>query len=117
MSQVGYGSQDSVAVPFDLYVPLTGFSITPQTNMLVLNPAGTLATGTVLLPLNAPDGASLTIVSTQTQTALTVTANTGDLIVGTAITALVALTPVRLSYSLNGSIPKGLNPRTWFRTQ
>jgi hypothetical protein len=115
MSQSGYGSQDSVAIPFDFYVPLTGFSITPQTNRLLLNPAGTLATGTVLLQKNPLDGASLTISSTQTQTAITITPDAADSIVN-APTALVASTEVRIVYSLYGSIPKGLNPRTWFRT-
>jgi hypothetical protein len=119
MSQLGYGSGDPLAVPFDYKVPLTGFSISPQSNKLVLNPAGTLATGTVLLPLNPLDGQTLRVVSTQTQTAITFTANTGDSIVG-SITALVANTPVEYSYTLYGtgnSINPGTNPRTWVRTQ
>lgn len=116
MSQVGYGPGDSVATPFDYYIPLTGFSISPQTSMLVLRPAGTLATGTVLMPLNPSDGARLRVVSSQTQTAITFTANTGDAIAG-AITALVANTPVEYAYSLYGSITAGTNPRTWLRVQ
>lgn len=117
MSQIGYGPADVVGAPFDLYIPLTGFVITMRNGRLVINPAGTLATGTVNLPLNPPDGAVVTIMSTQTQTALVVAANTSDLIVGTAVTALVAGTSVEYSYSLNGDVAKGLNPRTWFRTK
>ena len=103
--------------PFEVYVPLTGFSISPVSSNVVLNPAGTLATGTILLPLNPTDGQKLVITSTQTQTALTVTANTGDFIVG-GPTALVAKTAVTLRYSLygvvNGPGTLGVNARTWF---
>jgi hypothetical protein len=114
--QVGYGHSDVVAEPFDFYVPLTAFTIAMQTAKLVLNPAGTLATGTVTLPLNPPDGTLAEISSTQTQTALTLSANTGDSIVG-AVTALVANTRVGYRYSLFGDILKGANPRTWIRVQ
>lgn len=121
--QQGYGHGDLCAEPFDFYVPLTGFTITMQTAKLVLNPAGTLATGTVNLPLNPPDGCLAEISSTQTQTALTVAANTGDLIVG-AVTALVANTRVAWRYTLFGSAgpgaPQGAataNARTWVRVQ
>jgi len=107
MSQIGYGVQDSIAVPFRVEVPLTGFSITLDNNsVLVLEPAGTLATGTVLLPASPLDGQRIRIISTQTQTALTITAATGDTVVGTA-TALVALTPVEFSYKLSS--------RKWYR--
>jgi hypothetical protein len=116
MSQIGYGSGDAVATPMDLYVPLTGFNITPQTDTLVINPAGTLATGTVNFPTGASDGQTLTIMSTQTQTALTLVAATGDTIAGTAVTALTANTPVKWKYSLNGAIgTAGTNKKTWFR--
>jgi hypothetical protein len=121
--QVGYGHGDVVAEPFDFYVPLTGFSITMQTAKLVLNPAGTLATGTVNLPLNPPDGTLAEISSTQTQTALTLNANTGDSIVG-AVSALVANTRVAYRYTLFGTAganaPLGAttaNARTWIRVQ
>lgn len=98
MSQLGYGINDSSCRPFRVEVPLTGFSITLDRNpILVLNPAGTLATGTVTLPTAPADGHEVAIISTQTQTALTVTAGTGDTIAN-APTALVALTGVRLGY-------------------
>jgi len=98
MSQIGYGVYDSFCRPFRVEVPLTGFSITLDRNpTLVLDPAGTLATGTVILPTAPTDGHVVEIISTQTQTALTVTAGTGDTI-SNAPTALVALTGVRLGY-------------------
>lgn len=105
--QINYGRYDSFAVPFRVEVPLTGFSITLDScPILVINPAGTLATGTVLLPATPLDGQQASIISTQTQTALTVTAATGDT-VNNAPTALVALTPVKLGYRLSD--------KTWYR--
>lgn len=65
-----------------VYVPVTGFSIaipTPQTEIFwaLLNPAGTLATGTIVLPLNTAvaDGTEILMTSTQTITSLTVSLN------------------------------------------
>ena len=113
--QIGYGGPTPAAQPYELYVPLTGFSISPVSSRLVINPAGTLATGTVTFPLNPVDGQELTIVSTQTQTAITLTAGTLDTIAN-AVTALTALTPVKYVYSLGGAIgTAGTNARTWFR--
>lgn len=107
MSQAGYGSKDSHSRPFRVEVPLTGFTITLDNNpTLVITPAGTLATGTVLLPLNPDDGQRFEMISTQTQTALTITANTGDTI-NNVPTALVALTGIRLGYQLSS--------RIWYR--
>lgn len=120
MTQVGYGAGDVIAQSFDFYVPLTAFAITMQSGILVLNPAGTLATGAVTLPLNPPDGATAEISSTQTQTALTLAANTGDVLVGTTPTALVANTRVAYRYSLNGTKNSSgvvVNTRAWVRVQ
>jgi hypothetical protein len=64
----------------DRQVPTTGFSInwsavgTRPVRVLILDPAGTLATGTVNLPTTSPapsDGEIYTLASTQTVTALT----------------------------------------------
>jgi hypothetical protein len=82
---------------YSVSVPLTGFTITgPNPNVatfLLLNPAGTLATGTLTMPAAPNDGGSFCVMSTQTQTALTVSANTGQTVGGTAVTALVAYQP------------------------
>lgn len=115
--QLGLGNQLQTAEPFDFYVPLTGFSIAPQTSLLVINPAGTLATGTVTMPSNPSDGQKLTIFSTQTQTALTLTPGSGDT-VNSGTTALVAGTPVTYRYTLNGAVNSSgvvVNTRTWFK--
>jgi hypothetical protein len=86
------GSMDQYA----FNTPLTGFTLTgtSYTSLLYLTPAGTLATGTVTMPAQENDGQRFCIASSQTQTALTVTANTGQTIVGTAVTALVIGTQV-----------------------
>ena len=65
-----------------IYTPTTGFSIgvpTPvaQQQWMLLQPAGTLASGTITLPLNTitPDGTEVLITSTQIITSLTVGLN------------------------------------------
>ena len=65
-----------------IYTPTTGFSIgvpTPvsQQQWMLLQPAGTLASGTITLPLNTitPDGTEVLITSTQIITTLTVGLN------------------------------------------
>ncbi len=92
-------------------VPLTGFSIAAAnaTQLLFLNPSGTLATGTVTFMPNPGAGQQFCIESSQTQTAITPTANTGQTISSiAAVSALVAGTPVCWYY--NASLA------TWFRT-
>jgi hypothetical protein len=65
---------------YDYQAPSTGFSYTfaAGVNVLVMNPAGTLATGTITMPASPADGMTITFSSTQTITALTVNANTGQ---------------------------------------
>lgn len=81
-------------------IPLTGFTITIADGITayVINPAGTLATGTFTLPANPTEGQLLEISSTQTQTAVTISANTGHTIVGAAATALTAVTAIRFRF-------------------
>ena len=66
----------------NLYTPATGFNIaapTPvaQQQWILLQPAGTLAAGTVTLPLNTstPDGTEVLITTTQQITAFTLGLN------------------------------------------
>ncbi len=99
--QAQYASAAQIAgVPGYVYnVPLTGFSLTfanSQTNM-ILNPAGTLATGTLITEPNPSDGQRECVLSTQTQTGLTWTANAGQSIAN-APTALVANVPACMTY-------------------
>ena len=69
---------------YDYQTPTTGFTYTfaSGTQTLVMNPAGTLATGTITMPAAPADGMVVTIESTQAITALTVQGNTGQSLVG-----------------------------------
>lgn len=95
-------------VTYSLQVPLTGFNITAgdYVNSLLLNPAGTLATGTVKMPLNFLDGGIFGISSSQTVTTLTTTANTGQTLIG-AGTTITSTTPLKWIYQLSN--------KTWYR--
>lgn len=95
--------------PVQVQVPLTGFAITAPDDCLtlIINPAGTLATGTLTLPANPREGQEFEFVSTQTQTALTVAANTGHTLNGTAVTALTRSIGVKWRFLAN----------VWHRTQ
>ena len=69
-------------VATSVYTPATGFNITVPTptseqQWMLLQPASTLATGTITLPLNTgvPSGTQILVTSTQTITALTIGLN------------------------------------------
>lgn len=68
---------------YDYQVLTTGFSYTfaAGTQTLVINPAGTLATGTITMPAAPSDGMTITFSTTQQITALTLNGNTGQTIV------------------------------------
>jgi len=72
---------------YDYQVLTTAFSYTfaAGTQTLIIDPAGTLATGTVTMPAAPADGMVITIQSSQQITALTLNGNTGQTIVGTAV--------------------------------
>jgi len=81
----------SPTLAVNLSVPTTGFNITVPTPVsndqwMLLQPAGTLATGTITLPLNTgvPDGTSVLITSTQEITSLTISLNGASAIYGAA---------------------------------
>jgi len=93
-------------------VPVTGFSITPlnTTSLLFLNPATTpLATGTVTMPANPGSGQEFCLLDSGVVTTLTVSANTGQSLVGTAVAATVAGTSYCWRYISLTS--------TWYRLQ
>lgn len=120
-TQLGYGPYDIVGAPAEWYTPVAAFNIAAQTGRVMLTPAGTLATGTLTLPSGAPDGATFTLQSSQTQTAITISAAAGDALVVPAgglatLTALVANTKYEYTYFLNGNRTTGLLPRSWVRT-
>jgi len=91
--------QEQFAAPTvatNIYVPTTGFSIAAPTPVseqqwMLLQPAGTLASGTITLPLNTatPDGTEVLITSTQIVTSFTLSLNGASAANG-APTALTA---------------------------
>jgi hypothetical protein len=99
--------QQSFASPtlsVNLYVPGNGFNITVPTPVseqqwMLLQPAGTLATGTITLPLNTgvPDGTTVIISSTQEITSLTIALNGAAAIYG-AVTTLAAGAATEIRY-------------------
>jgi trimeric autotransporter adhesin len=71
----------------DLTAPATGFTYTVPngTASALINPAGTLATGTINMPAVPTDGQKLTIASSQQITALTMSGN-GNTLLGALVT-------------------------------
>lgn len=95
-------------------VPTTGFSITIAAGLqtLILDPAGTLATGTITLPAKPADGQQIRITSTQMITALTVAANAGQSIKNAPTTFNTSLTGAQ-GYEYMYVIAN----TTWYRLQ
>ena len=95
---------NGVLQAYDYQTPTTGFSYTfaAGTQVLVMNPAGTLATGTITMPASPADGMTITFSSTKTITALTVNGNTGQTIVS-APTVLPANQAASYVYRLSNT--------------
>jgi hypothetical protein len=93
---------------YSVQTPVTAFSITIANgiNSLILNPAGTLATGTIIMPAAPVDGQIENVSTTQTITALTVSANAGQTILNT---------PTTLAEGTSFSYQYNLSTTTWFR--
>jgi hypothetical protein len=91
-----------------IQAPITGFLviIPDRIFVLTLNPAGTLATGTIKTPANPLDGQPLEVASTQTITSLTFSPS-GTQTVKNAPTTLVAGTGFAYYYNLKTT--------TWYR--
>jgi len=94
-------SSEAYQIGLQILVPVTGFSqtIPGHIGVYVLEPAGTLAAGTLRLPASPPDGKQQTITSTQTITSLTLSTSDGSTIIG-GVTTLAANTPIRYVYNL-----------------
>lgn len=88
---------------YDYQVLTTGFSYTfaAGTQVLVINPAGTLATGTITMPAAPSDGMTITVESTQQVTALTMSGN-GGTVVGAAV-QLIPNQPLSWVYRSTGT--------------
>ena len=99
----------SPTVSTNLYTPSTGFNITVPTPVseqqwMIIQPAGTLATGAVTLPLNTatPDGMQVLITTTQIITAFTLALNGAAIAYGAPTTlAANAFFTVRFNQSTN----------------
>jgi hypothetical protein len=88
----------------NLYVPGNGFNITVPTPVsndqwMLLQPAGTLAAGTITLPLNTgvPDGTTVLITTTQEITSLTIALNGASALFG-GVTFLAAGTATAIRF-------------------
>lgn len=92
-------------------VPVTSFTITltPTQSAVILNPAGTLAAGAIVMPPTGVDGKLVTIYTTQTITALTLSTSNSATFTPAAITTLAANTSVAYVYNLAGNV--------WYRMQ
>jgi len=94
----------SPTVATNLFTPGTGFNITVPTPVseqqwILLQPAGTLAAGTLTFPLDTqtPDGTQILITSTQTVTSFTININGAAAIFG-AVSTLLAGTAITYRY-------------------
>lgn len=101
---------NGVIQAYDYQVLTTGFSYTfaSGTQMLVINPAGTLATGTITMPAAPADGMAITITTTQQITALAIAGNSGQTIGGAQMSSMAANSAVTFVYRLTNT--------TWYRT-
>ena len=96
---------NGVLQAYDYQTPTTGFSYTfaAGTQVLVMNPATSLATGTVTMPASPADGMTITITTTVAIAALTVNANTGQSIVGGGALYLGANSSLQYVYRLSST--------------
>jgi hypothetical protein len=88
---------------YDYQVLTTGFTYTfaAGTTVLVINPAGTLATGTITFPAAPVDGMTVTFSSTQQITALTLAGNSKTIV--SAVTFLPANQSTTYVYRLSNT--------------
>jgi hypothetical protein len=96
-STLGTANVTTLVTGVQYAVPVAGATVTSNgASSLVLNPAGTLATLTVVFPASPVAGQRFSLVSSTIVTALTVS---GGTIITTAVpTALAAGTPLRYIY-------------------
>jgi hypothetical protein len=113
----------SPTVSTNLYVPSAGFNITvptpvSDTQWMLIQPASTLASGTITLPLNTgvPDGTTVLITTTQEITSLTIALNGATAIFGAVsflgagtATVLRFYQPTNSWYQINADAVYGTN--------
>lgn len=100
---------NGVLQSYDYQVLTTGFSYTFASGIttLIIQPAGTLATGTITMPASPADGMVITFTTTQEITALTISGNTGQTIGGTQVALMAANSAMSFVYRLSSL--------TWYR--
>ena len=100
---------NGVLQSYDFQALTTGFSYTfaAGTTTLIINPAGTLATGTITMPATPADGMVITFTTTQEITAITINGNTGQSIGGTQVAQLPANSAMSFVYRQSNT--------TWYR--
>jgi len=100
---------NALVSPYDLQAPLTGAShqIADQTAVVIINPAGTIAAYTLLMPVNPYDGQQVRFTATQTVTTLTLTPS-GTQTISNAPTTIGAAVTTHFDYIYNQS------SNTWF---
>lgn len=97
-----------------IHVPLNGFSITiaDGVELLIINPAGVLAAGEVVMPSGAGDGYRVKITSTQTITSLLVSPAKGQTVKNAPNTLVVSLVdPYGYEFIFDAK------SATWYRIQ
>ena len=117
----------SPTVSVNLYVPTAGFNITvptPVSNQqwMLIQPAGTLASGTITLPLNTgvPDGTEVLITTTQEITTFAISLNGATAIFGSVSTlaagsafAIRYYQATNSWYALNTTIVLATGVQSW----
>ena len=100
---------NGVLQSYDFQALTTGFSYTfaSGTTTLIINPAGTLATGTITMPATPADGMVITFTTTQEITAITINGNTGQSIGGTQVAQMPANSAMSFVYRQSST--------TWYR--
>ena len=100
---------NGVLQSYDFQALTTGFTYTfaSGTTTLIINPAGTLATGTITMPGSPADGMVITFTTTQQITAITINGNTGQSIGGTQVAQLPANSAMSFVYRQANT--------TWYR--
>lgn len=88
--------------PYQYSAPVTNFAttITPGSERVIFNPAGTLANGTITLPTGNVDATTVTVSSTQEITAFQVLPSVGTTLVPSANITLTGGTSVTYFYHL-----------------
>jgi hypothetical protein len=78
--QLFFSKLASGIVSYIRQVPVTGFSFTIPVGVtnIIFDPAGVLPTGAIVMPASATDGQVISIITSNTVTSVTISANQGQ---------------------------------------